>query len=138
MAFGKKQHTARKVALGSALAGAAGYLAGILTAPKSGKDTRQDIANKAEDVKDSAEDELQAASVELKDLLGKTKEKTVTMGSTARAEFNEAVIKAKDAQNKAGEVLKAVKKGEASDPELNKAVKQARQAAKNLGKYLKS
>jgi gas vesicle protein len=138
MAFGKKQHTARKIAIGSALAGAAGYLAGILTAPKSGKDTRQDIANKAEDVKYGAEDELQAASVELKELLSKTKDKTVAMGSSARAEFNEAVIKAKDAQNKTGEVLKAVKKGEASDPELNKAVKQARQAAKNLAKYLKS
>ena len=138
MAFGKKQHTARKVAVGSALAGAVGYLAGILTAPKSGKDTRHDIANKAEDVKASAEDELMDLNDELKGLIKMTKEKTVALSSSARAEFNEAVIKAKDAQNKAGEVLKAVKKGEANDPELNKAVKQAKQAAKNLGKYLKS
>jgi DNA polymerase-3 subunit alpha len=44
----------------------------------------------------------------------------------------------KDAQNKAGEVLRAVKNGEAANPELDKAVRQAKQAAKNLGKYLKS
>ena len=138
MAFGKKQHVGRKVAVGSALAGAVGYLAGILTAPKSGKATRVDIANKAGEAKDSAEAELQEASMELKDLLNTAKEKTAAMSSAARAELNEAVIKGKDAQNKAGEVLKAVKKGEASDPELNKAVKQARQAVKNLGKYLKS
>ncbi len=138
MAFGKKQHTVRKVAVGSAVAGAIGYLAGILTAPKSGKDTRQDIANKAEDVKYSAEDELRGANDELKVLIKSAKEKTVTLSSAARAEFNEAVIKAKDAQNKAGEVLKAVKQGEANDPELNKAVKQAKQAVKNLSKYLKS
>jgi len=47
-------------------------------------------------------------------------------------------MKAKDAQNKAGEVLKAIKRGEASDPDLDKALRQAKQAAKNLGKYLKS
>jgi hypothetical protein len=62
----------------------------------------------------------------------------VALSSTARAEFNEAVVRAKDAQNKATYVLKAAKAGEASDPDLNKAVKQARQALKNLGKFLKS
>lgn len=138
MAFGKKRHATRNLAVGSALAGALGYVAGVLTAPKSGKETRKDIANKAEDVKYSAEDELANLNDELKGLIKTTKEKSVALSSTARAEFNEAVIKAKDAQNKAGEVLKAVKKGEANDPELNKAVKQAKQAAKNLGKYLKS
>lgn len=138
MAFVRNPHTGRKVAISSAIAGAVGYVAGILTAPKSGQATRQDIADKAEDAKDSAEDQLNQANDELKDLLKTAKEKTVALSSTARAEFNEAVIKAKDAQNKTGEVLKAVRKGEATDPELNKAVKQARQAAKNLGKYLKS
>jgi gas vesicle protein len=138
MTFKRNPHTARKVAIGSAVAGAVGYVAGVLTAPKSGQDTRQDIANKAEDAKDSIEDQLYQVNDELKDLLKITKEKTVTLSSSARSEFNEAVIKAKDAQNKSGEVIKAMRKGEASDPELNKAVKQARQAAKNLSKYLKS
>ena len=66
------------------------------------------------------------------------KSKTVTLSSAARAEFNEAVVKAKDAQNKSTQVLKAAKAGEASDPDLNKAVKQARLAAKNLAKFFKS
>lgn len=138
MTFRKKQHTAQKLAIGSMIAGAVGYLAGILTAPKSGKDTRHDIASKAEDVKDSAEDQLADLNDELKGLIKTTKVKTVALSSTARAEFNEAVIRAKDAQSKASEVLKAVKQGEASDPDLNKAVKQAKQAVKNLGKYLKT
>lgn len=137
MAFQRNQHTGRKIALGSLIAGAAGYLAGILTAPKSGKETRQDIADKAGDVKDSAEDQLKDLNEELKGLIKTTKTKTVALSSSARSEFNEAVVKAKDAQNKAGQVLKAAKNGEASDPDLNKAIKQARQAVKNLGKFLK-
>lgn len=138
MAFRKKQHTARKIAVGSAIAGAAGYLAGILTAPKSGKETRGDIANKAEDVKETTEEQLQNLNEELRGLLKDAKSKTIVLSSTARAELNEAVIRAKDAQNKTTQVLKAVKNGEASDPDLNKAVKQARQATKNLGKFFKN
>jgi gas vesicle protein len=134
----RKSNTVRKIAIGSAIAGAAGYIAGILSAPRSGRQTRQEIANKAEDVKGSTEDQLQELSDELKDMIRTTKDKTTSLSSTARAELNEAVVRAKDAQNKAGQVLKAVRAGEASDPDLNRAIKQAKQAAKNLGKYMKS
>jgi gas vesicle protein len=134
----KKSNTMKKVAIGSALAGAVGYLAGILSAPKSGKQTREDIAHRAGEAKAGAEDELHQLNEELKDMIKNAKGKTVSLGSTARAEYNETLIKAKDAQNKAGEVLKAVKNGQAANPDLDKAVRQAKQAAKNLGKYLKS
>lgn len=138
MAFNKKNdHRGRKIAIGSVIAGGIGYLAGILTAPKSGKQTRKQIADTAEDVVNGAEDQLLDLNDELKDLIKSTKVKTVALGSGARAEFNEAVVRAKDAQNKAAQVLKAAKSGQASDPDLNKAVRQARQAIKNLAKYLK-
>lgn len=137
--MGKKdENVATKIALGSAIAGVAGYLAGLLTAPRSGKQTRKEIAKTAASVKDDTEDQLQSLNEELKELIKSTKVKTVALSSSARAEFNEAVVKAKDAQNKSAQVLKAAKAGEASDPDLNKAVKQARQAVKNLGKFLKS
>jgi gas vesicle protein len=134
----KSKNTGRNIAVGSAIAGLLGYVAGILTAPKSGKQTREDIANKAGDVKDNIEDQLYQLNEELKELIKSTKVKTMSLNSSARAEFNEAVVKAKDAQNKSMEVLKAAKAGEASDPDLNKAVKQARQAIKNLSRFLKS
>jgi gas vesicle protein len=138
MTFRKKDSTVKKIAVGSAIAGAAGYLAGILTAPKSGKETRHDLEHKAIDVKDTAEDQLTDINEELKHLVKTTKVKTVALSSSARAEFNEAVVRAKDAQNKTSQILKAVKKGEASDPDLNKAIKQGRLALKNLSKYFKS
>ena len=134
----EEEHTSRKLAIGAALAGAVGYVTGILTAPKSGKETREDIADKAEDIKEGAEDQLQNLHDELNDLLKIAKNKSVALGSKARVEFNEAVVRAKDAQNKASHVLKAVRAGQADDPELNKAIKQVKQAQKNLSKFLKS
>jgi gas vesicle protein len=139
MTFNRKsKNTGRNIAVGSAIAGLLGYAAGILTAPKSGKQTREDFAKKAGDAKDNIEDQLYQLNEELKVLIKSTKVKTMSLNSSARAEFNEAVVKAKDAQNKSMEVLKAAKAGEASDPDLNKAVKQARQAIKNLSRFLKS
>ncbi|MBX4199572.1 YtxH domain-containing protein [Candidatus Saccharibacteria bacterium] len=133
-----KQNTKEKLAVGALLGGAVGYLAGILTAPKSGKQTREDIASKAGDVKNEAGEQLEQATNELTSALKAAKTQSVNMSAKAKNEFDEAVVKAKDAQNKAGAVLKAMRAGESSDPELNKAAKQARQALKNLSKYLKS
>lgn len=134
----KDKHTGRKLAISSVFAGAVGYVTGILTAPKSGRQTREDIADKAEDIKEGAEDQLQNLHEDLNDLLKTAKNKSIALGSKAREDFNEAVVRAKDAQNKAGHVLKAFKAGEADDPALNKAIKQAKQAKKNLSKYLGS
>lgn len=132
----KQDHTGRNIALGAAIAGAVGYLAGLLTAPQSGKETREDITGAAGDLKDSAEHQLTYLQAELQDTLKAAKSKTVALSGRAREEFNEATIKAKDAQNKVSVLLKALKAGEADDPELNKAIKQSKLAIKNLKKYL--
>jgi gas vesicle protein len=138
MPLRKNVHTGRKIAIGSTIAGLAGYLAGVLTAPKTGQQTRKDISKKAVNLKDDTEYQLMDLNDELKDLIKSTKVKTLALSSSARAEFNEAVVRAKDAQNKTAQVLKAAKAGEASDPDLNKAVKQARLAIKNLAKFFRN
>ncbi len=134
----RKQNTGKKLALGAVIGGVAGYLTGLLTAPKSGQETRKDLADKAGEVKGSADVQLQNATTELNEALKKAKTKSVALNAKARQEFDETVVKAKDAQNKATQVLKAFRAGEAENPELNKAVKQAKQAISNLSKYLKS
>lgn len=134
----KNKNSGGKLALGALAGGLAGYVTGLLTAPKSGKDSRIDLKNKAESVKDDAEGQLQDTLSELNSAIDNAKVKTLALSAKAREEYDETLVKAKDAQNKATHVLKAVKSGEASDPELNKAVKQGRQAIKNLAKYLKS
>src|SRR3989344_462881 len=98
----------KKWAVGALVAGVAGYVAGILTAPKSGKETRADLADKTDELKDEAEAKLKAVQDELDDLLKQAKDKTLALNAKARAEFNEAVVKAKDAKNKTFYLIKAV------------------------------
>jgi len=138
MPFRKDPKTGRKVALGAAVAAVGGFVAGILTAPKSGKETRAELAEQAGAVKNDAEVQLALAQRELGNVIKEAQAKTVNLGSQAKEEFNEALIRAKDAQSKTKIVLKAFRYGQAEDQELNKAVKQAKQAQKNLGKFLKS
>jgi len=138
MAFKKDPKTGRKIAAGAAIAGAVGFVAGILTAPKSGKETRSDIAQEFGNLKNSVAIELAVAQRDLGALIKDAEAATLNLSAKARDEFNEMLIRAKDANNKAKMVLKAFKAGEADDPELNKAVKQAKQAQKNLSKYLKN
>ncbi len=134
----KENHTGRKIAISAVVAGVAGYVTGLLTAPKSGEDTRKDIAGKASDIKEEVVDQLKDLQLELEDLIADAKEKTVGLGAKAKEELSEAVAKAKDAKDKVGVLIKSAKAGEADDPELNRAIRQARAAAKNLSKYLKA
>lgn len=131
-------HTGRKIAVGAALAAGVGYLAGILTAPKSGKETRQDIKNTANTAAAEADKKLKALQAEVEELVTEAKTKGKDLSAEAKAKLDEAVAAAKDARDKATTVVKAVKNGEAADPELNKAVKQLTQAKNNLVKYLHS
>jgi gas vesicle protein len=39
----RRQNTGKKMALSALIAGAAGYVGGILTAPKSGRETRKQL-----------------------------------------------------------------------------------------------
>lgn len=134
----KDNNTGKKLAIGAAIAGVAGYVAGILTAPKSGQETRQDIVDTTTDIKDDVLSQLKQAQDDLADLLETAKTKTVALSAKAREEYNEAIVRAKDAKNKSGAVIKSIRAGSSEDPDLDKALRQARQAYKNLAKYIKS
>ena len=131
-----RKKSAQKLAVGSAIAAAAGYLAGLLTAPKSGKETREDIKNTASKGVSGAEDELKKLGKELESSLADAKTKGAKAGDKAKAELKDLAAKAKDSSGKAGQVLNAVRKGEAQDEDLAKAVKQAKNSLANLRKYL--
>ena len=65
----KNDGLVRKFAIGAALTAVAGYVAGVLTAPKSGKETRDDIKNKAVETYTTAEKELKKLHTELADVI---------------------------------------------------------------------
>jgi gas vesicle protein len=133
----KKNHTARNVAIGSAIAAIGGFVAGILTAPKSGKATRQDIKEGASKGMAEAEKELKKAHTELDKAMKQAKANSTKLNAAAQKELNELLAKAKDAKEKAREVLSAVHEGDAEDQDLDRAIKSANRSLKHLKKYLK-
>ena len=126
----------KKFALGTLFAAIAGYLTGILTAPKSGKETREDIKETAQKGFSEAEKQLKALHTELGKLIDETKAKTGELSDKTKQELESLVGKAKDAKEKAREVLSAIHEGDAEDKDLKKAIGDATKAIEHLRDYL--
>lgn len=127
-----------KNVLAAVIVGAAvGYVAGILTAPKSGKETRQDIKDAAEKYKSEAAIRLQALREDLNRLISDAADKAQYFSDKGKKEVGVLVDKAKVAQGKAMDVLGAVRRGEADDKDLQNAIKEAGDAKQHLIEYLK-
>lgn len=128
---------ARKIALGALIAGAAGYALGVLTAPKSGKETRQDIKHKALKFKLEAEHKLKALNGELSELIAQGKSKASKASAGTKKQLNEALAKAASAKEKVRQMLSALHEGDADDEELKSALAAAQKAAKHLEKFIR-
>lgn len=127
----------KKFAIGALVAAAAGYVAGILTAPKSGKETREDIKEAAGKAYSAAEKQLKELNTQLGDLIEQGRAKAVELKGKAQENLDKAIAAAKVAKEKARELLSAVHEGEADNKDLDAAVKQAKEAAAHLKTYLK-
>lgn len=126
-----------KLAIGAAIAAAAGYVAGLLTAPKSGKETREDIKRKANEVYVAAEKELKKLHTELNEKLAVANEKLGELRAQGGKKFDDALDQAKKAKDKAREMLSSLHDGDANDKDLQKAINEATKAVENLRVYLK-
>jgi gas vesicle protein len=132
-----KPNVAKKLAIGAAISAVAGYIAGILTAPKSGKETREDIKDKAVETYTAAEKELKKLHTELGDVLAEAGDRFGELRGKSQKSLDEAVAKGQKAKDKAREVLSSLHDGEAEDKDLKKAVAEATKAIENLRNYLK-
>ncbi|HTE58047.1 MAG TPA: YtxH domain-containing protein [Verrucomicrobiae bacterium] len=132
----KKEHAGRNMAIGAALAAGAGYVAGILTAPKSGKDTRKDIKDTAVKTKTEAEKRLKVMHSEATDLIGKAKTLAKNVGSGSKDELNQAIESAVSAREKARNLLSALHEGDADDKDLEEAIAEVNSAVEHLKKYV--
>jgi gas vesicle protein len=133
----RKHITAKAVAVGTLVAAGAGYLSGILTAPKSGKETRHDIAKNASKARGDGERQLKKLHSELNDLIKDGDTATKKARVKASKELTEATEKAKVAKGKAREILSALHDGDADDPNLQAVLEEVKLAKRNLVKYLK-
>ena len=119
------------------VAAAAGYIAGILTAPKSGKETRSDIKHAAETGMAEAEKQLKKLHTQINDTIAEAKARAESLKGTAQKDLHIAIDKANVAKEKAREVLSALHEGDAQDKDLKKAIKDASKAIDHLKDYLK-
>lgn len=126
----------KKLAVGAAIIAAGGYIAGILTAPKSGKQTRKDLQKSAIKSKTEAERILKKTHTELSDLMEKVKKSAKKFKNTANKEFAGAITKAQFAKEKAREILLALHDGDVDDKDLQKAVNDVNKAITHLKTYL--
>ena len=101
----------RRFGLGIIIGAIAGVVAGLLTAPKSGKETRDDIKNKAMDVKGVAERRLKDAHKELCELSDEAKKKTVKLQGKASKELEELISKADALKDKIKIAITSIKSG---------------------------
>jgi gas vesicle protein len=130
------KHEGRKLAVGALVAGAAGFVAGLLTAPKSGKETREDIKQATTSAVRAVEKQLKVAHTEIQELVVKVREEAETRGKGAKKEAEELLKRGAEAQKRVKEILTAIHDGTADDPELQAAMKEAAAAKKHLQKFL--
>ena len=128
--------SAKKFAFGTMIAAAAGYLAGILTAPKSGKETREDIKTAAEHSVSEAERQLKKLHTELNTTISEATARLEELNGKARAELERVMESSTAVKEKAREILSAVHEGHADDKDLKKAIAEAEKAVSYLKRYL--
>jgi gas vesicle protein len=128
--------SAKKFAVGTMIAAAAGYLAGILTAPKSGKETREDIKEAAERSVSEAERRLKKLHTELNTVISEATSRLEELNGKAHAELKKVMDSSQTTKEKAREILSAVHEGHADDKDLKKAIAEAEKAVDYLKRYL--
>lgn len=107
----------KKFGIGVILGAIAGVIAGFLTAPKSGKETRDDIKKKANEVKGTAERKLKDAHKELGKLSDEAKNKAKDLQGKAKDELDELTKKADEMRNQVKTAITSIKSGDDDNDE---------------------
>jgi gas vesicle protein len=129
--------SAKRWAVGAGLAALAGYVAGILTAPKSGKETREDIKSATEHGIAEAEKQLKKLHTQMNALIVEAQLKMAELKGVAQKDLKAAIDKTTVAKEKVRQLLSALHEGDAEDKDLKKAIDDAHKAIELLQKYLK-
>ena len=127
-----------RIALGGLLLAGLGYVVGILTAPKSGKETRKDIQSAAVKAKLEAEKDLKNAHAELTKLVNQTKSKAEGATTKAKNEVTKAVDLGQAAKDKVRVMLSAIHEGDSDNKDLQKALNEANKAISHLKNFITS
>jgi gas vesicle protein len=126
-----------KWALGAAVAAGAGYVIGILSAPRSGWRTRQKLAKSASKARIDGEKQLKNLYTEINGLIVQGDKKLKQAKQGANSELKKQVASAKKTKEKIKLLLSALHNGDAEDPDLKVMLVEAKKAKANLAKFFK-
>lgn len=127
---------ARKLAIGTLIAGAAGYLAGILTAPKSGRETRMDIKDKAVELSGDAEKKLKELHKDLSEQAANIKQTASKLTGRARDKADDLHKEVEDATERARRAISALRAGD--EEEIDQVIEDLERLKKVVQKRVKA
>lgn len=107
----------KKFGLGIVIGAVAGAVAALLTAPKSGKETREDLKKKADEVRGSAERKLKDAHKELNKLADEAKVKAKDLKGKAKDEMDGYGKKAEELRERVKGAITSIKSGDDDNDE---------------------
>jgi gas vesicle protein len=129
------RNSGKKFALGALFAGVVGFLVGILSAPKSGKETREDLKESTRIAISQAEKDLKSIHTDLQGLIISATSSIKTSSKQVKKDFQKAIERAKKSQTKVKAVLSSVHEGTSDDPELSAALDEAKAAKTHLKRF---
>lgn len=113
-----------KIALGALFGAVTGFVAGVLTAPKSGKETRTDIKDAAVKAKDTAASEAvkakDIAEKKAHEVKAKAEEIFDDVKTKAQEVAEDVTEKATEIKGRAEQAVEGAKKGYAKKPKSTK------------------
>ncbi len=123
-----------KVVGGTIVAVAAGYVLGILTAPRSGKSTRKQIATKANEAVTQIEKQLKDMYKQSQEMIDKFNKDNPKMSQGLK----DLKAKAIACQEKIKELLTSIHGDDSTEEDLHKAVSEAQKSLDSINKTLKA
>ncbi len=127
-----KDHTGRKFFLVAAASAAAGLITGFLTAPKSGKETRDDIKRKADEISQEAEKRLKTLHKELSDHVTQLKSKAKGLSKKAQSTHSELIDELEDGKERARKAISSLRAGD--NEEVDALITELEKLKKKLAK----
>ena len=115
---------------------AAGYALGLLTAPKSGKDTREDIKELSTKAYKAAESRLKESYEDLSDVIASASQQAKKLGVKGRKELDVLLAAAHEAQGRVKQLIASLRRGEATPQQFDDAVIAAQVAKDELKDFI--
>lgn len=131
--MGKKSKAVAVLAL---VAFGAGVATGLLTAPKSGKETREDLKKASGKLKEELDKKYNEVQGSLSETIESAMSQVGNFRGSAEEKLEDLIDQAKQAEYKVKDVYRAMRHGDADDKNLSKALDQANKAKDHLFKFL--